>query len=177
MNSELPRKKILISTFRGFRNFQEKSPIFERKLDLNLIGFLSLKYHFLPEMSKFLQRIICWRFGEETIFCRGNALSFWKTSSAKIEAWKCSRGRWLSCLISQPVFSQWASFEFLLIGFLCFQLFPSEHQHFYRLRTYTTQGFLRHWVSIFYSGIEISHRLLSEERLTLPSSNQIFHDQ
>ena len=143
----------------------------------NLNGFCPLVYLFFPKTSMFLRRIICPRFVEKSILRRENAFSFWKPSSAKFEGWNISRGSLLSCSISPTVSSQWASFEFPLIDFLWFQLFPPEQRRFYRLKTWTAQGVLGPWVSSFYFGREVSLRLMSEECLTLPSSNQIFHDQ
>ena len=122
----------------------------------------------------FLWRFISGRFVEATTFCQGNAFFFWISSSANFECWKVARGSRLSCLSSLPVSSKWASFEFALIDFLCFQLFPSERQRFYRLRTKTTQGVLGHWVSSLCYGRENSPWLISQERLTLPSSTSDF---
>ena len=176
LKSDFSRKKNTLRKLGGFRKFQEESAILEKKNDLNLTGLFSLR-HFFPQTSMFFRRIICGRFGDETNFCRWNAFPFWKASAATFEGWKASRGSRLFCLSSLPVFSRWASFEFELIDLLFFQLFLSEQQRFYRLRTLITQGVLGPWVSCFYFEREISFSLISEERLKLPSFNQIFHDQ
>ena len=135
LNSGFSGKKIKTCRVGGIRKIQEDSSIFERINDSNLNGFNSLNHFFFPQTSLLLRRIVCGRFVAATTFCRGNASSFWKSSSAKFEAWKTFRGSRLSCLISQPVFLRWATFEFALIDFLCFQLFPSEQQRFWLLRT------------------------------------------
>ena len=96
-------KEITICKVWGIRKFHEGSAFFEKKNNFLLNGFVYLKQLFLPQTSRFLQKIKCWRFGEETTFCWGNGFSFRKASSAKIEGWKTSRGSRLPCLSSLPV--------------------------------------------------------------------------
>ena len=117
------------------RKVHKESADIERKMISTSTVSFPWNILFFPQTSVFLRRIFRWSFGEETTFCRGNAFSFWKASSAKFGGWQASRGSRLPCLSSLTVSSQWATFKFPLIDFLCFQLSPSEQQRFYRLRT------------------------------------------
>ena len=118
LNSEIFGKKVLIWTVRGIIRFQEESPILEREKDLNLNGFIYLKYLFLKIVNVLLKNQIL-KVGWRNFVLSRKHLFFWKASSAKFEGWKASRGSRLSRLDSLPVSPQWASFEFQLIDFLC----------------------------------------------------------
>ena len=134
LNSEFFGMKISTWRVDGIRKTQEESLIFQRKNDLNLKGVISLKHIFSLKRQCFCEDSFVEGLLKQLFLSRKRFFSK-NHHRHKLRAQKASRGSRLFCFISQPVFSLWASSEFPLIEFLCFQPFPSEQQCFYYLRT------------------------------------------